>query len=80
MKALSSGFESSSANESIGMLTDDSEFEYPLMQRKTQSKSATQIRKKRKVESNDKSKWIELLWESVENQSCNNEIKIEATK
>ena len=58
MKALSSGFESSSANESIGMLTDDSEFECPLMQRKTQSKSATQIRKKRKVESNDKSKWI----------------------
>ena len=56
MKALSSGFESSSANESIGMLTDDSEFEYPLMQRKTQSKSATQIRKKRKVESSDKSK------------------------
>ena len=56
MKALSSGFESSSANESIGMLTDDSEFECPLMQRKTQSKSATQIRKKRKVESSDKSK------------------------
>ena len=80
MKALSSGFESSSANESIGMLTDDSEFECPLMQRKTQNKSATQIRKKRKVESNDKSKWIELLRESVENQSCNNEIKIEATK
>ena len=80
MKALSSGFESGSANESIGMLTDDSEFEYTLMQRKTQSKSATQIRKKRKVESNDKSKWIELLRESVENQSCNNEIKIEATK
>ena len=47
MKVLSSGFESSSANESFGMLTDDSEFEYPLIQRETQSKSTIQIRKKK---------------------------------
>ena len=50
------------------------------MQRGTQSKSTIQIRKKRKVGSNDKSKWIELLRESVENQNYNNEIKIEVTK
>ena len=54
MKVLSRGLESSFANESFGMLTDDSEFEHPLMQRETQSKSTTQIRKKRKVDSNDK--------------------------
>ena len=78
MKVLSSGFEGSSANESFGMLTDDSEFEYLLMQRETQSKSTTQIRKKRKVESDDKSKMIEFLRELVENQNCNNEITITA--
>ena len=61
------------------MLTDDSEFEYPLMQRENQSKSTTQIRKK-KVKSNDKLKMIELLRESVEKQNRNNEIMIEATK
>ena len=54
MKVLSRGLESSFANESFRMLTDDSEFEHPLMQRETQSKSNTQIRKKRKVDSNDK--------------------------
>ena len=78
MKVLSSGFEGSSANESFGMLTDDSEFEYLLMQRETQSKSTTQIRKKRKVESDDKSKMIEFLRELVENQNCNSEITITA--
>ena len=62
------------------MLTDDSKFEHPLMQRETQTKSTTQIRKKRKVESNDKSKTIELLKESVENQNRKNEVMIEATK
>ena len=65
MKVVSNGFESSSANESFEILTDDSELEYPLMQKETQSKSTTQIRK---VESDDKSKMIELLRESVENQ------------
>ena len=78
MKVLSSGFEGSSANESFGMLTDDSEFEYLLMQRETQSKSTTQIRKKRKVELDDKSKMIEFLRELVENQNCNSEITITA--
>ena len=80
IKVLASGFESTSANESFGMLTDDSKFEHPLMQRETQTKSTTQIRKKRKVESNDKSKTIELLKESVENQNRKNEVMIEATK
>ena len=78
MKVLSSSFEGSSANESFGMLTDDSEFEYLLMQREIQSKSTTQIRKKRKVESDDKSKMIEFLRELVENQNCNSEITITA--
>ena len=79
MKVLSSGFESSFANEYFVMLTDNSEFDYPLMQKKTQNKSTTQIRKKSKVESDDKSKMIELLRESVENQNRNNELMMEAT-
>ena len=54
MKVLSSGFESSSANESFGLLTDDSELEYPLMQSETQSNSTTQIRKKSIAESDKK--------------------------
>ena len=80
MKVLSTGFESSSVNESFGVLTDDSEFEYPLIQKETQSKSTIQIRKKSIVESDDKSKMIELLRGSVENQNRNNELMIEATK
>ena len=62
------------------LLTDVSEFEYPLMQRETQSKSTIQIRKKSIVESDDKSKMTELLRESIENQNRYNELMIEATK
>ena len=54
IKVLSSNFESISANESFGVLTDESEFEYPLTQMETQSKSTIQIRKKSIVESDDK--------------------------
>ena len=54
IKVLSSDFESNSANESFGVLTDESEFECPLMQRETQSKLTIQIRKKSIVESDDK--------------------------
>ena len=81
VKVLSSSFERSSSNESFGMLTDDSKFEYPpLIKRETQSKLTTQIRKKRRVESNDLSNIIELLRELVENQNHDNKIMIEATK
>ena len=54
IKVLSSNFESNSANESFGVLTDESEFECPLTQMETQSKSTIQIRKKSIVESDDK--------------------------
>lgn len=62
------------------MLTAISKFEYPLMQRKTQNKLSIQIRKKRKLDRDDKSKMMELLRESVENQNWNYETMIEATK
>ena len=74
MKVLLSGFESSSANESLEMLTDDSKFEDPLMQTETQRKLKIQIRNKRKFESDDKSKMIDLLRDSVKYQTRNNEI------
>ena len=80
MKVLSSSFESSSANESFGILTDDSKIEYQLIRKETQSKSTTQIRKDKKVESDDESKLIELLRESVKNKNRNKEIVIEANK
>ena len=80
MKVLSSSFESSSANESFGILTDDSKIEYQLIRKETQSKSTTQIRKNKKVESDDESKLIELLRESVKNKNRNKEIVIEANK
>ena len=50
------------------------------MQRKTQNKLSIQIRKKRKLDRDDKSKMMELLRESVENQNWNYETMIEATK
>lgn len=62
------------------MLTAISKFEYPLMQRKTQNKLSIQIRKKRKLDRDDKPKMMELLRESVENQNWNYETMIEATK
>ena len=80
MKVLSSSFESSSANESFGILTDDSKIEYQLIRKETQSKSTTQIRKNKKVESDDESKLIELLRESVKNKNRSKEIVIEANK
>ena len=50
------------------------------MQRKTQNKLSIQIRKKRKLDRDDKPKMMELLRESVENQNWNCETMIEATK
>ena len=50
------------------------------MQRKTQNKLSIQIRKKRKLDRDDKPKMMELLRESVENQNWNYETMIEATK
>ena len=50
------------------------------MQRKTQNKLSIQIRKKRKLDRDDKPKMMELLRESVENQNWNYETTIEATK
>ena len=64
----------------LGSLLTTPKFEYPLIQRETQSKSTTQIRKNKKVESDDESKLIELLRESVKNKNRNKEIVIEANK
>ena len=64
----------------LGSLLATPKFEYPLIQRETQSKSTTQIRKNKKVESDDESKLIELLRESVKNKNRNKEIVIEANK
>ena len=50
------------------------------MQRKTQNKLSIQIRKKRKLDRDDKPKMMELLRESVENQNWNYETMIEAAK
>ena len=64
----------------LGSLLTTPKFEYPFIQRETQSKSTTQIRKTKKVESDDESKLIELLRESVKNKNRNKEIVIEANK
>ena len=66
-KNLLSGFGSSSDNESFGMFTYNSESKYTLIQKETQSRSTAQIRKKRKVELDDKFKMANL---SIDGWNC----------